>query len=266
MKWDDKYWYAVLIIAMAVPTLHPLGLDFLGTSYTQAFYETLDAVPDGSKVLVVAHFQAGNWPTDYRPATLAYTHHMITKNLRPVIFCTMADAPILWDSVRYIFDDAGYEYGKDWLLTGFYPGMEAALGAFTNDPKGLVLEDFYGNSASNLPLLQEINSMDDFAIGVIQWSASADLAIRQTVIAHDMTVVWQPNSGEFQDALTYYTAGMMSGIVVGLRGGAEYERLVGKLGEGSSLTDALSIIMLMVPAATLLGNIVHFTGFGKEEK
>jgi hypothetical protein len=36
-----------------------------------------------------------------------------------------------------------------------------------------------------------------------------------------MRVVWQPNTGEFQDALTYYTAGMMEGIVVGLRGGAE---------------------------------------------
>jgi hypothetical protein len=258
MEWNDKYLYIVLILAMAIPTIRPLGLGFLGTQWTQDFYNTLDAVPDGSNVLVIAHFSAANWPNDYAPATIAYTHHMVQKNLKPVIFCTFADAPPHWDKIRYIFDDAGYVYGEDWILSPFYPGMEAALGAFTNDPKGVFLEDYYGNPTSELPLFQEINSMDDFAIGIIQWSASADLAIRQTYTAHGMKVVWQPNTGEFQDALTYYTAGMMEGVVVGIRGGAEYEKMVGVPGEGTSLTDALSIIMLMVPAATLLGNIVYF--------
>jgi hypothetical protein len=265
MEWNDKYLYVVLMIAMAIPILQPLGLGFRGTQWTVDFYEALDSVPDGSKVLVVAHFTAANWPTDYKPATIAYTHHMINKDLKPVIFCTWADAPVLWDSIRYLFDDAGYVYGEDWVLSGFYAGMEAALGAFTNDPQGVFVEDYYGNSAGDLPLLQEVQSMDDFSIGVIQWSASADLAIRQTYTAHDMRVVWQPNTGEFQDALTYYTAGMMEGIVVGLRGGAEYEALVGKPGEGTALTDALSLIMLLVPLSTLLGNIVHFTKLGGEK-
>lgn len=259
MKWDDRYLYVVLLIAMAGPTLFPIGLEFLGTEYVLDFYEALDSVPNGSKILIISHLNAANWPTDYKPGTIAFTYHIISKNLRPVIVCTWADAPLIWHKeIRQLFDDAGYVYGTDWLLTGFYPGMEAAVGAFTDNPRGVVLEDFYGNPGSSLPLLQEIETMDDFALGIMQWSASADLVIRQTYISHDMRVLLQPNTGELADALTYWTAGMAEGVMTGIRGGAEYEMYIGRPGEGSSLTDALSIIMIVVPGATILGNIVHF--------
>ena len=53
-------------------------------------------------------------------------------------------------------------------------------------------------------------------------------------------------------------AGLITGLLAGGRGAAEYELLIGQPGEGIKLMDAQSMAHLMVSFFIVLGNVGYF--------
>jgi len=257
MKWNSKYSYLLLVAAVSIPIIFPLKLKFASTVYVREFYNEVESAPEGSRVLINNHIGASGWETDFKPNMKVIVGHLIQRHLKIYVFCPSSTAPVLWDrDIRPMLEDAGYVYGTDWFLTGFYPGGETALGAFTDDPQGLVLSDYYQNDVSEMPLWKEVVTMDDFELAI--HTVVAERGMRQLYSAHRMNVLMMADSGELSDSLTYYTAGMLTGIVCGIRGSAEYEILLNKPGEGVRNTDALSLTIALIPIMTILGNIIHF--------
>lgn len=53
-------------------------------------------------------------------------------------------------------------------------------------------------------------------------------------------------------------AGQLKGLVVGLRGGGEYEKLINKPGEATAGLDAISTTHILIFICVILGNIGYF--------
>ena len=65
--------------------------------------------------------------------------------------------------------------------------------------------------------------------------------------------------------MPYFLSGEEFGLVAGSRGGAELEKLVGALGDGTTTMDSINISHLLIILAIILANIGYFATRGKKK-
>jgi hypothetical protein len=137
----------------------------------------------------------------------------------------------------------------------YVAGMETALAAIGRDIHSVFPEDFFGNKTSELPLMQEIKGMSDFAILLKSSGWNPDLHVRQLVTVYGIPMVANCTGIVAPGAQAYLSAGQIKGLVGALAGAAEYELLLGRPGTAVAAMDAQSTTHALTVLLVLLGNI-----------
>ena len=80
---DRRWIFLVIALVVIVPLFYPLGLPIRATATTQHVYDTIDALPHGSKVLVSCEYGPSTKP-EIHPMVLSVMRHLF-KNELPTI-------------------------------------------------------------------------------------------------------------------------------------------------------------------------------------
>lgn len=211
-------------------------------------------------------FIAGNWAEE-GPIAVAMTQHVFSIPDTKIIMLAMGreQGPLLVERAITYIDTHGKEYGKDYVNLGFFAGAEAAMASFASDIPGLVKNDYYGTPMEQLPAMDGLNDLNDVDLFICLWTGTPgwEEYLRQWYTPYEIPVVGGTLGIVGPGAQPYVEAGQLKGLVVGLRGGGEYEKLVGKPGEATSGLDAISTSHLLVIIFVVLGNIGYFATRGK---
>ncbi|MBS7651770.1 MAG: hypothetical protein QW638_04825 [Candidatus Bathyarchaeia archaeon] len=267
---DHRVLYAAVIVVIIVPLLRPLGLPITVTDATLKAYRAVDEyTKPGSVVVIAFEFIAGNWP-EMGPIAVAMTQHVFNKPDVKVIILAMGrdEGPILAErTLRYV-DKKGKEYGKDYVNLGFFAGGEAAMAAFARDIMGLVKRDYYGTPIENLPVMSGLKSLSDIDLFICLWSGTPGWVeyLRQWQTPYGIACVGGTLGVVGPGAQPYVAAGQLKGLVVGLRGGGEYEKLINKPGEATAGLDAISTTHILIFACVILGNIGYLATKGVKRR
>ncbi len=165
--------------------------------------------------------------------------------------------------IRPIAGEAGYVYGRDWVNLGYVPGPPPG----TRGGLGVIIEgmcrDFHrtfprdrdGTAVGSLPLMQRVHTHADVHLFLcITYQANDDW----------MSVVPGIFGGRFAPGCMsivgpyfypYFDSHQVVGMLVGNRGAAEYELLLGSPARGTKLTMAGSFGSCAVLLAALVGNL-----------
>lgn len=162
---------------------------------------------------------------------------------------------------------AGKKYGVDYVSIGFIPGGEITLAALVSNFQSVVKADFRRTPVSQLPLLAGIRDYRDITFAVtfdgtgdyVQW-------IRQWATVTKKPVIDMPTQALAPEAYPYYTSGQIFSIVGGLRGGAEYERLIGKPAFGTKAIAMISIADVVFIILMVVGNVFYFSSRLKKQE
>jgi hypothetical protein len=156
-------------------------------------------------------------------------------------------------------------YGRDYVFLGWQPPPIVPMLGMGESISNIYVVDYYGNQTDTLEMMQRIRNYNDISILValsgsripISWVAYA-----QNRYGLQVGVGCTAVSGA--DFYPYYQTGQFTGLMVGMKGAAEYEELVeanhGVKGRRVaseamlSLTYAHLIIMLFI----VIGNIGFF--------
>ena len=84
----------LILLAMIVPALNPLGLPLLTGDMSKAWYNTVDALPEGSVILFDIGYGSGGYPS-LGPGNIAAFHQMFEKDLRVVIMATALEGSMM---------------------------------------------------------------------------------------------------------------------------------------------------------------------------
>jgi hypothetical protein len=267
---DHRILYAAVIIVIIIPLLHPLGLPITVTEATLKAYRAVDEyAKPGSVVIIAFEFIAGNWP-EMGPIAVAMTQHVFNKPGVRIIILAMGrdEGPILAErTLRYV-DTKGKEYGKDYVNLGFFAGAEAAMAAFARDIPGLVKKDYYGTPIENLPVMSGLKDLRDIDLFICLWSGTPGWVeyLRQWQTPYGIPSVGGTLGIVGPGAQPYVAAGQLKGLVVGLRGGGEYEKLINKPGEATAGLDAISTTHVLIFLCVILGNIGYFASRGARRR
>jgi hypothetical protein len=162
---DKRVFYLLMALAIAIPTISPLGLGVDVTPAVQRTFDFVASLPDGGRAVIGFDYEPGD-EIDLNPQAKAILHQLGAKKIKVVAIASFPAGAMFAEQCLAILEEYGYEYGKDYVNLGHYAGGEATLAAFANNPTAIFAKDWRGNDTSSLPIMQEVKSMKDFTMAM----------------------------------------------------------------------------------------------------
>jgi len=256
--WKDHRWvYLLLIVVVSWPLLSPIGLPVPVSSSTKMAFDTVEKLPAGSLVAMSSILSGGNWP-DLGPPEVAFVQHLFKKKLKIIFIGGVDETPTITETTLLPrMNKYGAVYGTDYVNLGYIAGSpDVSEAAFATSLRKVISVDFVTNKPlDDLPIMKGVNTLADFKL-VIHIGMAED-PVRQYYTPFKIPLLVGVYGMMGPHYIPYLDTGQLSGMIVGLRGAAEYESMVGFVGEGLLATDALSMTHLLVAILVVLGNVYY---------
>jgi len=255
---DTRIIYIVLLIVLSVPLLRPIGIPMQISPMTRAVYDIIEGLnPEKDVVLLSMDYSPGAG-LDAEVCPVAVVEHLMQRGIKWIaISFGTTDGPMMTNRIMADLEQRGYKYGEDFANLGYMAGEENAVRLFALDCLS-VPTDVRGNKTSELPVMQGIKTIKDFAF-VIQFSmGTPEMWIRQVVDPMGVLFATGTVTVSVPSIVPYYNSGQVKGVMGGVSSAAQYELLCNKPGRGAAMMDAQSMGHLIIIFFIALGNIGYF--------
>jgi preprotein translocase subunit YajC len=260
---DTRIIYVLFILAILIPLVTPLGLPVTVSQHTKQTYEIVNSLQPGDTVIIdigISYSGAG----DVLPQTVAMLKHLMAKDVKVIFTGVQMDSSKIIEDLIRPYEEAGKQYGVDFCNLGYLAGGENAIAAYARDLRKAYPLDSRGNSTDTLAILQTVNSAKDANMFIFFSTQNADMYVRQ-IAEYQVPIVGGLIATIAPQAEPYLHAGQLKGMLVGLRGAAEYETMMESPGIGVASMDAQSIAHLLIIFFIVIANISYFATRGRTQ-
>ena len=263
----DRRWLFLIVAVLTIgPLIHPLGLPLTTSPPVKHFSDAIAALPDGALVLMSCDYDPGSKP-EVVPMTKTALRQLFDKHCRVVITC-------LWPGGSGIVDQtlesvvAEYRargkapvYGTDYVDLGYKAGNEAVMVLMGKGVANAFPQDERANATAKLPLMREVRDYASFALlvnisagypGTKEWVQQVNSRFHLAMVS-GCTAVSAP------EYYPYLQSGQLRGLLGGMAGAAEYEKIRGEKGSATKGMDAQSLAHVFVALCIVMGNVVQWT-------
>ncbi len=229
---DRRWIYIVVALAIIIPLMIPYNSDNVTSPPTENVYQMVDSFAgrEDRAILMSFYHDASTMPELY-PMQIAILRHCFERNVK-VFFLSFlpTGAPIIDMAINSVKEEyPNIKSGTDYCNFGYIPGaliMQTIIGMGDNIATA-VPTDAEGRKVENLPIMKGINNYTEMNL-VIEFSGSVAGGYWLTYarpkfgtnIAVGVTAVMAA------DEYPYLQTGQFIGMLAGLKGAAEYEKLV----------------------------------------
>lgn len=235
----DRRWIFLLMgLAVSVPiiVIGLTGARFpeLPGPTSQAAFDTIEALPEGSRVLFSFDYDPAS-AGELQPMASAFMRHLGYKKAKVYCQTLWAPAPPLIEETlkRCLLDGRPHlVYGVDYVNLGYQAGNEGVMKVISTDYKKSFPIDAKGTPTSQIPMMAGIEDTSSFDLVIVvgagypgnkewvQYVVSPTLGDeREIKLVSGVTGVSAPQ-------LIPYFPAQMKGMLAAIKGAAEYEYLV----------------------------------------
>lgn len=253
----------MVILPFVVPFLYSYRMKFTPNPEARALYDRIDSLPPGSHVLISFDYDPAS-QAELTPMANALLRHCFRKKLIPiaVVPLWLSGLDMAGDVVQRSVQAASEELkrdlvsGRDYVFLGFRPGGVQIMVRMAGDLQGTYPKDFYGQSTATMPALKGVTSLRDIDLAV-------DLAAGASVgawIAYGSDPCKFPlgvgvTAVQAPDVYPFLNSKQIIGLLGGLRGAADYEKLLEIHEDGNRGMLSQSAAHLLIIALILYANI-----------
>ncbi len=258
---DRRWVYLAVGIMVIIPLFVPLKLPIGITPEARALYNSVEALPDSSVVLLTFDYYAST-VAESQPISVAALHHLFRKNMKIVTMTTipLGGPTIAQNVMAEMAEMYGKSYGTDYVNLGYKANYTAVLKGMGIAIENIYPTDQHGTPLDQLPLMQKVKNYADidyiFVVAdnaILDYWVSIVNAQYGKPIGAGTTAVMAPKFYSFVQS------GQMAGLLGGMKGAAEYELLVGKPDKAILGMNSQSLVHLLIIAFVIVGNIALFT-------
>ena len=252
---DRRIIFLLVALGVVLPLLHPLNLPVTVTPRVQAAYNAIDALPPGSKVLISMDYEP-DIMAELMPMSIAVMRHCFKKHLQVIAMTLYPAGTGLGERAIHIAAEAeGAVRNKDYAWLGYKSGFQVVMIGIGENLRGMYPVDFYGTPLDSIPILRGVNSYRQMAMVVnLSGSSATDYWIQFAQGRFHAPLVVGCTAVMATDYYPYLSSKQILGLIGGMKGAAEYERLMDVLGDDRRGMDAQSLVHLIVVALVLVGN------------
>jgi hypothetical protein len=272
---DRRWLFLLIFLGVATPIVLPIGLPVTTTGPTRSAYEYVEALPPGSVVMLSFDYGPSSAPEN-DPMAEGFLRQCFVRKL-PVIVCslyplgglTLANNSLAKVTAEY----PGLRYGVDYVNLGYKDGAAAVMRNLDKDIAGPFPTDTRGTPIGRLPIMKGVHSVRD--VKVVYSVATGIIGEYWITLMHPQSgtpVIVGPTAVGAPKYYAYLNAGQMVGMVGGMKGAAEYEKLLAashpelsrfyRSTRGFTATkgmDAQTVIHAVIILFILIGNIAYMT-------
>jgi hypothetical protein len=235
-KLDRRWIYIVVALAIILPLAIPYNSDNITTQYTENVYQMIDSFSGRQdRALLLSFWHDAATMPELFPMEVAILRHCFERNVKVFMLTWMPQgAPIIDYAINTVKEEyPNIKSGEDYCNFGYIPvqlAMPTILGMGDNISTA-VKTDAEGRKVENLPIMQGLNNYSELNL-VVEFSGSSAggtwlVYARPKFglnIAVGVTAVMAA------DEYPYLQSGQFIGMLAGLKGAAEYEKLVDVFG------------------------------------
>jgi len=258
LKLDRRYIFILVAIGVIIPLIVPIGLPIDITDHVKSIYDAINSYPPGSYVIISLDYDPSTIP-ELNPMAYAIIRHCFKRNLRVIALTLLPAGPGVAEiATKDCARIEHKEYGTDYVFLGYKVGTDAVILGMGEDIRLPFPQDYYGTKIDDLPMMKNFKNYNDAKL-VITVSGTSMPAIwvaygyqrYHVKVAAGVTAVMAA------DYYPYIQTGQLIGLIGGLKGAAEYEKLVGLPGKAFTGMDAQSIIHMLIIVFIVLGNVAY---------
>tara|TARA_Y100000590_G_C15741261_1_gene1020349 strand:+ start:492 stop:1370 length:879 start_codon:yes stop_codon:yes gene_type:complete len=269
---DRRAIFLIIGLSVLIPLLKPdwVSLPIKPDRNTQKVFDEINKLTANSKVLLSFEYGPSTMP-EIHPMAIALIKHMIAKKVSIYGFALWPDGNFMsTDAFLEVGKDLDIIYDQDYINLGYKPGGEAVIKGIVSDIATMYTIDLSGKSIHDLQMMQDIVNITDFDF-VISLSAGDPGSKQWVQYATDpknIPFTTGCTSIQVTDVIPYVENNQILGILAGMPGAAQYEKLVenelrsmgiySAPGKASGMMSAQSIAHIVIVLFIILGNISYF--------
>ena len=269
---NDKRWIYIMIFAIIyISSLAPIAFPLPIVNWSKDFYRTIDegvtvdfadpprvfeGVKEGTRVFILNSGETAKLWGDMSESVTVVWKDLMIRGAHILIWSSGPDneatlhkylLPLMYGPEPQNHPD----YGVKFVNLGYVAGGNQLLEQWKDDLIAITPNDAYGNQLADLPMMSNFNALKTDADLMIGLDARGLETIY--VVRFNTPVIEMGGTDSASYLALSYTGGYFKGMLMGQRGGAEYELLSGIQGKSFSylqntLTIAAVMIIVMVAA------------------
>ncbi len=281
MRLDRRWIFLFLIIICIWAYVADFEVPIIVEDEVRVIYDFVDSLPPGEIVMIAIDYDPNNL-AELHPMTYAIIEHCWRKELKVLVTALsqngpgMADQALrdIADSLREtrVYNDIEYEgreiiRGVDYTFLGYKPYFALVILGMGQDFRLPFPRDYYGTPLDSLPMMQGVLNYDDVAcvidlsggnitdfwISYGQGRFNFPLALGLTGV---MTAQYYPFLG----------SGQVFGIMGGLLGAAQYEKLADNYGLARDGMRIQLFAHITIILFIIIGNVGYFVSRRQERR
>ena len=259
---DRRVVFLFVFLGIAVPMFLPVRLPVKLSDEVRGVHETIERIADGGGGTVLLSFDYGpSAMPELQPMALALLRHCFRRDVKVVAMCLWPEGVGL---AQQALDTAAGEsdrvYGEDYAFLGYKTGFGSLVINMGQDFGDAFPKDLQGNRTDSLRVTRPISSLRDLDYVITLAAGNTPDQIwlpfgqekYKFPFATGCTAVMAP------DMYPFLQSGQMNGLIGGLAGAAEYEKLVDTPGSATRGMTSQSMVHLVIILFIALGNLVYF--------
>ena len=255
---DRRYIFILVSLTVMVPILFPIGMPITTTPEVEAVFDYIEKIPPGSTIIVAMDYDPSALAELY-PMNLAVLRHAYSRKIKVIGMTLWVTGAALGDMAMREAAEGIAKEGEDYVYLGFVPVPTSAIMGMGEDISKVFPKDYSGTPLSEIPAMSGVKNYKDIALLV-------DLAAGATPEA------WVVYAGDTYDqaiavgctavsAVGYYpflNSKQIVGLMGGMKGAAEYEKLIERSGTATAGMDSQSMAHILIILLIIVANISYF--------
>ena len=256
---DRRWIYLVIGIVTFVPILVMVDMPVKITPEVRDVFDKIESLPKGTVIMVPMEYSPDTM-AELQPMARAVLRHCFSRGLKVLSTALLIQGVLLIEQdLRTVANEYGKVYGEDYVFLGYKPYPDNVILNMGENFRVSFPQDYYNNDLDSLPMMS----------GVINYSSVACIININATSGVDSWITYANGRYGAQLALgvtaviatDYYAflqSGQIFGLIGGLKGAAEYERLIGKKGVANRAMGSVSVAHVFIILFIIIGNIAFF--------
>jgi hypothetical protein len=226
---DRRWIYLFVLVSLITPIVVPIGLPVSTTSSTRKAFEFVEALKPGDVVWLSFDYGPSSAPEN-DPMAEAFLRQCFLKKVK-VIVCALYPLGGLGLAnnalARVAAETPGLQYGVDYINLGYKDGAAAVMRRLGDNIGEAFPTDVNGRPIGQFPIMKGIHDIHHVAV---VFTAATGLIgeywITQVHAQFGTPVIIGPTAVSAPKYYAYLNAGQLVGMLGGMKGAAEYEKLL----------------------------------------
>ena len=263
---DRRIIFIFITVAIVAPLFFTVSMPIPVTPVVQRVYDSIEDLTPGSKVLVSFDYDPGSMP-ELQPMADAFFRQCFRKGLKVIIMGLWPQGPLQANiALEKVLKDPDImaknpQYGIDYVNLGYTAGNEVVIDRMGHDFQESYPADAKRTPLSEIPLMRGVRNYDNIDLifnlsagypGTMEWVQYAVDVFHVKLVAGN-TAVQAPSM------YPYVQTGQLSGVLGGMKGGAEYEMAIKRPDKAVGYMFSQAVSHAVICIFIIIGNVAFFS-------